>query len=119
MIVRNLFEAPYKLHAIHDGKGRGKDARVFDVQDFDTPLKFINYAELEPTASIGNHPHGANEEVYVTLSGHGVMMVNDESRAVKPGDVILNKPGWQHGLENSSDEPLKVLVFEVDQVQTK
>ena len=47
------------------------------------------------------------------------MTANDESRAVKPGDVILNKPGWQHGLENSSDEPLKVLVFEVDMVQAK
>jgi hypothetical protein len=61
MIIRNLFEAPYKLHAIHDGKGRGKDARVFDARDFDTPLKFINYAELEPSASIGDHPHGSTK----------------------------------------------------------
>ena len=118
-MIRNLFEAPYRLHAIHDGKGRGKDARVFDAQDFDTPLKFINYAELEPSASIGDHLHGTNEEVYVILSGHGVMAVNGESQSVKPGDVILNKPGWHHGLENSSDEPLKVLVFEVDLVQSK
>ena len=119
MIIRNLLEAPYKLHAIHDGQGRGKDARVFDARDFDTPLKFINYVELEPGASIGDHWHGANEEVYVILSGQGIMIVNGKSQAVKPGDVILNKPGWQHGLENTSDEPLKVLVFEVDVVQAK
>ena len=58
MIIRNLFETPYTLQAIHKGKGRGK----------------------------------------------------------KTGDVILNKPGWQHGLENTSEELLKLLVFEVDQV---
>jgi len=52
---------------------------------------------------LGNTHHGANEEVYVILSGHGTMTVNDESQAVKPGDVILNKPGWQHGLDNTSD----------------
>jgi oxalate decarboxylase/phosphoglucose isomerase-like protein (cupin superfamily) len=32
---------------------------------------------------------------------------------VKTGDVIVNKPGWSHGLENTSDQPLEILVFEV------
>lgn len=117
MIIRNLFETPYTVQTIHEGKGHGKNALVFDTADFDTPCKFIRYVELEPGASIGNHPHGQNEEVYVVLSGSGVMIVNGESQAVKTGDVILNKPGWQHGLENTSEEPLKLLVFEVDQVR--
>lgn len=117
MIVRNLFEAPGRVHPIHEGKGQGKDARVFDDADFDTPLKFINYAELEPGASIGVHRHGGNEEVYLVLSGSGIMTVNGESRAVKPGDVILNKPGWEHGLENTAQEPLAVFVFEVDLIR--
>jgi mannose-6-phosphate isomerase-like protein (cupin superfamily) len=119
MLIRNLFDSPCTVQSIHHGKGRGKNALVFDAADFDTPCKFIRYVELEPDASIGNHPHGQNEEVYVVLSGNGVMIVNGASQAVKPGDVILNKPGWQHGLENASDEPLKVLVFEVDVVQAK
>jgi quercetin dioxygenase-like cupin family protein len=51
------------------------------------------------------------------LAGHGVMTVNDEQQAVKTGDIILNKPGWQHGLENTSSELLKLFVFEVDQVR--
>ncbi|MEW5717002.1 MAG: cupin domain-containing protein [Chloroflexota bacterium] len=114
MLIRNLFDAPYELQSIHDGKGRGKNALVFDRADFDTPLKFIRYCELEPGSSIGVHPHGANEEIYIVLSGNGVMTVNDESQAVKPGDVILNKPGWRHGLENTSKEPLKLFVFEVE-----
>ena len=117
MLIRNLFDAPYQVQSIHDGRGCGKNALVFDCADFDTPLKFIRYVEMEPGSSIGVHPHGENEEIYAVLSGNGVMTVNDESQAVKSGDVILNKPGWRHGLENTSNEPLKLFVFEVDQVR--
>jgi mannose-6-phosphate isomerase-like protein (cupin superfamily) len=117
MIIRNFLEAPGKMQAIHAGKGQGKNARVFETADFATPLKFINYLEMEPGSSIGVHRHGNNEEVYVVLAGHGVMTVNDEQQAVKTGDIILNKPGWQHGLENTSSELLKLFVFEVDQVR--
>jgi quercetin dioxygenase-like cupin family protein len=41
------------------------------------------------------------------------MTVNEETREVIAGDVILNKPGWSHGLANHSDQVLKMLVFEV------
>ena len=114
MIVRNFLQAPYQVQSVHEGKGVGKNAKVFSAEDFDTPLKFIYYTQMEPGASIGVHPHGENEEVYVVLSGRGIMTVNDERQPVKPGDIILNKPGWRHGIENTSDEPLKLFVFEVD-----
>jgi len=117
MIVRNFLEAPGKVQSIHGGKGLGNNARVFEPADFDTPLRFINYVEMEPGSSIGLHRHGENEEVYVVLAGDGLMTVNDERRAVKAGDVILNKPGWQHGLENTSGQILKLFVFEVNQVR--
>jgi mannose-6-phosphate isomerase-like protein (cupin superfamily) len=116
MIVRNFLDAPGKVQSIHEGKGVGKNARVFDKADFDTPLKFINYIELEPGATIGVHRHGANEEVYVVFGGSGVMITNDERQAVKTGDIILNKPGWEHGVENTSQELLKLFVFEIDWV---
>jgi mannose-6-phosphate isomerase-like protein (cupin superfamily) len=70
---------------------------------------------MQAGSSIGVHRHGENEEIYVVLSGKGVMIVNDERQAVRPGDVILNKPGWEHGLENTSPTSLNIFVFEVDQ----
>jgi mannose-6-phosphate isomerase-like protein (cupin superfamily) len=63
---------------------------------------------------IGVHRHGENEEMYVVLSGNGVMIVNGEGQAVKTGDIILNKPGWEQGIENTSQESLNLFVFEVD-----
>jgi mannose-6-phosphate isomerase-like protein (cupin superfamily) len=115
VIIRNFLEAPGKRQSVHEGVGQSWNVRVFDNADFDTALKFINYLEMEPGSTIGVHKHSANEEVYVVLAGSGVMTVNDDRRAVKTGDIIVNKPGWAHGLENTSEEILKLFVFEVEQ----
>ncbi|MFZ6031021.1 MAG: cupin domain-containing protein [Chloroflexota bacterium] len=113
MIVKNYFQTPSTLGPSHDGVGDVKNVRVLDADDFDTRLRFVIYCELKPGTSIGYHQHGENEEVYVVLSGRGMMTVNGETREVGPGDVILNKPRWSHGLSNHADEDLKILVFEV------
>ncbi len=43
------------------------------------------------------------------------MITNDEKTEMGAGDIILNKPGWSHGLENNSDWLVKLLVFGVEQ----
>jgi quercetin dioxygenase-like cupin family protein len=113
MIVRNIREVEPRTGPSHSGKGNAREVRVFSEKDFDTNLRFIIHSELAPGTSVGYHKHGDNEEVYVVLEGRGLMTVNDEKREVVAGDVIVNKPGWSHGLENNSDLPLKILVFEV------
>ena len=65
MIIKNFFEAEYQIKSSHGGKGLVKDARVFDEGDFDTALRFVIYNALQPGSSIGVHPHGQDEEVYV------------------------------------------------------
>jgi mannose-6-phosphate isomerase-like protein (cupin superfamily) len=117
MIIKNFLETTGPTQSVHGGKGLAKNVRVFHNEDFVTPLKFINYLEMEPGSSIGIHRHGNNEEVYVILAGQGLMTVNNETQEVKEGDIIVNKPGWEHGLENTANELLKVFVFEVDCVK--
>ncbi|WP_438447178.1 cupin domain-containing protein [Gorillibacterium sp. sgz5001074] len=114
MIVRNYLEAPLHTASSHKGKGEVRSVKLFSEEDYASKLKFFYYMELPPGTSIGYHTHKENEEVYVIVEGHGVMTVNGEERPVKPGDVLLNKPGWSHGLENRSDEVVKVLVYEAD-----
>ena len=113
MIVKNFFEENGEYESLHGGQGKAKNVRVFSREDFETNLNFIIYTELDPGAVIGYHTHCQNEEVYVILEGSGEMTVNGEVLAVKPGDVLVNKMGWSHGLANTSDKPLKILVFEV------
>ena len=119
MIVRNYFEAEARIKPSPQGKGLVKHVHLFDQADFETRLKFNIYCEIEPGSSIGYHRHGENEEVYVVLEGQGVMTVNDQARTVKAGDVILNKPGWSHGLKNTFGEMLRILVFEVNKEEFK
>jgi mannose-6-phosphate isomerase-like protein (cupin superfamily) len=112
-MIRNFFSAASSSEVTHGGKGSVKNASLYDAVDFSTNLRFIIYSELKPGTSIGYHTHENNEEVYVILEGRGIMTINGQTHEVRAGDVILNKPYGSHGLENSSDTVLKILVFEV------
>jgi mannose-6-phosphate isomerase-like protein (cupin superfamily) len=51
--------------------------------------------------------------MYFILEGNAIMTVNDEEREVKPGDLILNRAGWRHGIRNEGVVDVKMLVVEV------
>jgi mannose-6-phosphate isomerase-like protein (cupin superfamily) len=116
MIVRNFLEAPMKLGSSHKGNGEVHSVKLYDDHDFASPLKFLYYMVMPPGTSIGYHQHGQNEEMYLVLEGTGRMTVNGEERDVKPGDVLLNRAGWSHGLENTGSEPIRLLIYEADLV---
>ena len=91
--------------------GTGKYAvRTLLEEEFDSSLAYVRELILGPHASIGVHVHQDDEEIYYIASGRGVMIVDEEKRQVKPGDVVLTKSGSSHGLLNESDEDLKIFV---------
>jgi mannose-6-phosphate isomerase-like protein (cupin superfamily) len=74
---------------------------------------FIDCAVVPPGSSIGIHTHSLdNEEVYVILKGKGVMTIEDSEHDVQQGDVIVNPPGGTHGLRNSGDQNIELVVIE-------
>ena len=112
-MIRNFQSAPSAWGAAHEGKGQVKNALLYGDADFRMNLRFVIYTELPPGTSIGYHTHGNDEEVYVILEGRGTMTIDGKAHEVCAGDVILNKPYGSHGLKNTSDDILKILVFEV------
>jgi uncharacterized cupin superfamily protein len=113
MPIRNFLERPYVEDRCHDGEGKIKMTNVFG-EGFQTPLQFLHYTVLPPGTSIGAHTHANDEELYIILSGHGMMEIDGETSPVKKGDVILNRPFGTHSLTNTSDtEEIQVLVMEV------
>jgi mannose-6-phosphate isomerase-like protein (cupin superfamily) len=79
------------------------------------PLRFIDLSVLPPGSDIGTHTHEMdNEELYIVVSGRGVMVLDGREIEVGPGHVILNRPGGTHGLRNIGDEELRIVVIEVD-----
>jgi quercetin dioxygenase-like cupin family protein len=72
-------------------------------------VEFVSVLTLEPGASIGQHPHSGEEELYLILEGEGAGFLDGESFTVRPGDAFLCKAGHAHGLANGPDTPLLFL----------
>ncbi len=57
-------------------------------------------------------PHRlASHEAYYILAGAGRMHVDDEARAVAPGDAILIPPGAEQWIENPGVETLQFIAI--------
>jgi mannose-6-phosphate isomerase-like protein (cupin superfamily) len=65
---------------------------------------------LPPGKSVTPHHHRRLEEVYYILSGRGRMTVGDEQSEVRPGDAVYIPVGNRHTLENTGDEPMRLLL---------
>jgi glyoxylate utilization-related uncharacterized protein len=111
--IRNFLQSHLEdLPNCHDGVGVLKNITLFSKEDFQSPLRFLNYTLLPPGTSIGVHTHGNDEEIYIVLEGEGQMTVEGSTYPVQAGSVILNRPYGSHGLENTGSSEMKVLVFE-------
>jgi len=70
---------------------------------------FVSVLTLDPGASVGEHLHPAEEELYLVLEGEGAGRLDGESFPVGPGDAYLCKAGHTHGLVNPGPRPLTFL----------
>lgn len=55
------------------------------------------------------HRHNLSEEIYHFTGGKGQMTLGDETFEVAMGDTVCVPPGILHRLENTGQEPLKLL----------
>jgi mannose-6-phosphate isomerase-like protein (cupin superfamily) len=74
-----------------------------------TALQSLAEATLEPDQATERHYHRATEEIYLVTKGSGLMEVDGETRAVRPGDAILIPAGAWHSLENNGSSDLRIL----------
>jgi mannose-6-phosphate isomerase-like protein (cupin superfamily) len=97
----------------HGGRGRIAAARVLQQPPY-AGATFVDLVVVPPGGSIGLHTHDRdNEEIYVIVEGRGTMQVDGETFGVGPGDVVVNRPGGTHGLDNTGSAPLRLVVVEV------
>lgn len=64
---------------------------------------------LKPGAAIGYHLQ-ADDEIYYVVRGTGIMTMNNESFEMKAGDAVLTRPGNSHGLQQTGNEDLVVII---------
>ena len=53
----------------------------------------LQHVEVAPGKySAPHHCHSAEEEIFVVLAGDGVLLLDDEESAVRPGHVVARPP---------------------------
>lgn len=112
--MSHLFAERLHRQVAHDGEGEIEAARIVTDADLAGGCNFIDYVELPPGTSIGDHEHAfEEEELYLVLSGNGVMRLGYDQFPVGPGDLVRNPPGGRHGLTNPGPATLRLFVFEL------
>lgn len=91
----------------HNGGGSTVGYSFFSKAD---GLKMVfRKRVLHPGSAIGYHLQH-EDEIYYIISGTGEMQMNGKSFPVKAGDAILTRPGSSHGLKQTGDGDLVILI---------
>jgi len=96
----------------HGGEGSIEIQKVFKREDFKGAWDFALRVVMPPNSSMGLHEHGNDEEMYIILSGEGLMTIEGKEQKVTKGDMILNKPYGKHGLLNNGKQNIELLIIQ-------
>lgn len=78
----------------------------FDIHTLQVSVRVAPPGHIDDTF----HSHG--ESVHYYLSGQGDQIVGGQSFAVETGDLVFIPAGASHGIKNSADGPMRVLIAE-------
>lgn len=72
----------------------------------ETPLS-LGFFRFEPGQTGPKHYHENEVEIYITISGHGEVMVGNEKIDMKPGTIVYVPPKVQHQTKNTGNTDLE------------
>jgi mannose-6-phosphate isomerase-like protein (cupin superfamily) len=105
-------DVPLKEQIAHGGSSPILAMRMLTGADLGA--NHVDMVIVPPGADIGVHTHAlSNQELYIVVSGEGVMTVDGREARVGPGHVVVNRPGGTHGLRNPGAEEIRLVVVEV------
>ncbi|HEX9952144.1 MAG TPA: cupin domain-containing protein [Rubricoccaceae bacterium] len=111
MIIRRDETKTFPIPNCHGGAGAVVCREVLADYDRATAgFTLVHDDTLAPGVSVGEHRHVGDEEIYVILEGEGEMVVDGVVHAVGPGDVCVTRTGETHGITNTGEGELRVLV---------
>lgn len=90
------------------GQGTVRLEHWFKPEQFGAKIRLCTRMTLAPGASIGEHRHDAEDEIYLVLSGSGRILENGTWVPIVEGDAILTGKGGSHSVENTGVAPLVI-----------
>ena len=94
----------------HDGQGRIHVVELIDKKQREPGFSHVCDMFVEPGASVGEHTHVDDEEIYYILDGEGEMILDGVPQAVRAGDLVYTKKGHRHSLKCGPGRPMRVMV---------
>jgi mannose-6-phosphate isomerase-like protein (cupin superfamily) len=103
---------PLNRSIAHGGRGYVLAKRVLTHDDLG--VNHLDMVIVPPGSEIGLHTHAyTNQEIYIFISGEGLMCLDDQVFPVFSGDIVVNRPGGTHSLQNTGSEEILLVVVEV------
>ena len=90
---------------------RFSDEKMQKIPMFESPKYFCDLYCLKPGQDQRIHSHAESDKIYFVLRGRGFFHIAGDERELAEGQMVIAKPGEDHGVRNSAAEELVMLVF--------
>lgn len=90
------------------GNGTVKITHALEKEEINCPMRLCATLTLEPGASIGEHNHENEDEIFYIVSGTAKVMDNGVEKIVYTGDSVITGNGESHSIENIGIDTLVV-----------
>ncbi len=100
MNVKNVF-----------AEARFTPEKMQKINLFETANFFCDVYCLEPGQEQKPHAHAGADKIYYVLAGCGTFLVGEEERELHEHQTVLAPSGELHGVRNTSDARLTLLVM--------
>ena len=88
-------------------RGDGQDSYLLLTKgQFGSRNLAVTWVNCAPGSEQRFHSHPTQEQVYVIISGTGLMKVGREEQEVGPGTLVFVPPGAAHAIRNTGGETL-------------
>ena len=95
--------------AMRGGDGTVTIRHYFTRDELQANARLCARLTLPPGASIGEHEHAAEDEVYLIVKGVGMLDDGQTESRVEAGDAVLTGNGASHAIRNVGDTDLEII----------
>ena len=90
---------------------RFSEEKMQKIPLFDSAKYFCDLYCLKPGQDQRIHRHADSDKIYFVLRGKGTFHIAGEDRELGSGEMVIARPGEDHGVRNAAADDLVLLVF--------
>lgn len=98
-----------ETHGAAGGQGTIAKRIVFTPTQMGGRSRLFARVTLPPGATIGEHPHDRDAEVYYVLEGTPLATDDERTLRLSPGDALFTADGHRHSIANDTETDIVFL----------